>query len=489
MVSTRGALAVALTIACLPAQERLPVPDAAARAEAQPRLMDRLAHLLVEPGQGVGASDRVVALAADGSLDPALRYLLFEHAMRCALAAADVAAGLRAAQAAARVFADDTLPQSCVRGFETLAPLQSVVAAWLECARQTLGEPAATFDPNLARARSLASADRPRGLRDYVAQAADELEQAHRARLLLGAGPDRARLARFEAYYLGDWQPALSTAPGGSDRIARILRTKIQAHEEPRDIVALAHTAEQWLSEAQAQTDSLAQRQLRRRAMQLLVPLARYRAPAAADQPPLVEAIEVERVRRLLDRTTQLAVEPSVGSLRFREAADLERLHIDGGEWRVQDGLLYGRSLGPDAATRATARFAWQRIDCITIRGGIQSQAGLNFRIAVGPVNILFNWEVADQNHFYYRDAAGDRFQVTEPRLLRAGVEHTIVLRQVDDHVAVFVDGTEVTEAVATLAGTVCVYPAIGSEIFVRSIEVVGDVDCARVVSGPEWTR
>ncbi|MEO6594299.1 MAG: hypothetical protein ABIP94_06065 [Planctomycetota bacterium] len=121
--------------------------------------------------------------------------------------------------------------------------------------------------------------------------------------------------------------------------------------------------------------------------------------------------------------------------------------------------------------------------------GGIQTEVGLNFRIAVGPVNILFNWEGADQNHFYFRDEGGERVQVTEPRLLRAGREHTIVLRQFDEDVLVFVDGAEVARGRATLAGTVCVYPAIGSEIFVRSIDIVGDVDLGRVVTGPDCTR
>jgi hypothetical protein len=35
----------------------------------------------------------------------------------------------------------------------------------------------------------------------------------------------------------------------------------------------------------------------------------------------------------------------------------------------------------------------------------------------------------------------------------------------------------------------VCVYPAIGSEVFVRSIDIVGEPDLARVVVGPDWTH
>jgi hypothetical protein len=91
---------------------------------------------------------------------------------------------------------------------------------------------------------------------------------------------------------------------------------------------------------------------------------------------------------------------------------------------------------------------------------------------------------------FFFRDAAGvDSSSITAPRLLRAGVEHTIVLRQHGEEVAVFVDGREAAHGQAQLGGTVCVYPAIGSEIFVRSIDIVGDVDLGRVVAGPDWTR
>ena len=39
------------------------------------------------------------------------------------------------------------------------------------------------------------------------------------------------------------------------------------------------------------------------------------------------------------------------------------------------------------------------------------------------------------------------------------------------------------------LDGTVTVYPALGSEIFVRSIEVVGDVDLGTVVTGHGTSR
>ena len=38
------------------------------------------------------------------------------------------------------------------------------------------------------------------------------------------------------------------------------------------------------------------------------------------------------------------------------------------------------------------------------------------------------------------------------------------------------------------LAGTICVYPAVGSEIFVRKMSVIGEVDPSIVVTGPVGT-
>ena len=48
-----------------------------------------------------------------------------------------------------------------------------------------------------------------------------------------------------------------------------------------------------------------------------------------------------------------------------------------------------------------------------------------------------------------------------------------------------FVDDALCFRAKGRLAGTVCLYPALGSEIFVREILVDGDLEGAGPVSGP----
>ncbi|HEU4420704.1 MAG TPA: hypothetical protein VFT55_17325, partial [Planctomycetota bacterium] len=62
-------------------------------------------------------------------------------------------------------------------------------------------------------------------------------------------------------------------------------------------------------------------------------------------------------------------------------------------------------------------------------------------------------------------------------------------LRQLDDQVVVCLDGNQVETGPGRLDGTVTVYPALGSEIFVSSIEIVGDVDLGTVVAGPGTAR
>jgi len=484
--------------ALLGAQDRLPVPGAAARAAVQSELLERFASVMVVQPRDASAIDRLLAAAAESARSPALRYELLQQAMRCAHAASDVAGGLRVATALVEGFVVQGVHEAFLVGVEAggRVPNQAVAAGCLDAAQQLLERDPSAFASVLAAARRIAVSDAPAGLRAYVESAAADLEAVRAAYQRVRAAPHVPGLAlAYRTTYLAEWPERVEAVGEGSDAVARILRNKITARTEPRDVVALARAGEQWLSRRQHTPDAIAQRNLSRRAMQLLLPMALFDpkpgvagapAPAAgAPAPgPLIEPAEVERVRRLLDQVTEQAIAEGVGSLHFA-AADVDRMLITGGAWRVEQGRLLGRSLGRDVATRATTRFAWRRIDCVTFRAGIQSADGLNLRLAVGNVNVLFNWEVADSNHFYF----GDKLAQTAPRLLQAGREHAIQLRQLDDQVVVCLDGHPVAAGPGRLDGTVTVYPALGSEIFVRSIEVVGDVDLGTVVTGPGTAR
>jgi len=478
--------------AVLWAQDRLPVPGAAGRAAVQSELLERFASIMVAQPREGSPIDRLLAAAAESARSPALRYELLQQAMRCAHAAGDVAGGLRVATALVEGFVVKGVHEAFLVGVQAggRVPNQMIAAGCLDAAQQLLERDPAAFAAVLACARRVAASDVPPGLRDCVEAAATDLEAVRAAYQRVRAAPQALGLElAYRTTYRAEWPGRVEAVGEGTDAVARILRTKITARTEPRDVVGLARAGEQWLSRRQQTPDAIAQRNLSRRAMQLLLPMASIGAKpqGAADAVPgpVIEPAEVERVRRLLDQATQQAVARGAGSLQFAATADLDRMLITGGAWRVEDGRLFGRSLGPDVATRATARFAWRRIDCVTFRAGIQSGDGLNLRLAVGNVNVLFNWEVADQNHFYF----GETFAQTAPRLLQSGCEYTIQLRQLDDQVVVCVDGNPVATGPGRLEGAVTVYPALGSEIFVRSIEVVGDVDLGSVVTGPGTAR
>lgn len=467
-------LAAALVATSLLAQGRAPVPDDPARSAVRGRFEDLIASVLLDrPERPV---DRLLELARAADT-PALRYELLAQAERTAFAAADVGAALRVADALAASFEVEAPHLRVLADFESAGTVakQVLAAAFLSVAQRIPEDAAASA--LLERARSAARGDEPPGLREFVEVAAREVLQARRARARLPAGASAADVAMLRAFYDGEWQALLEGT--SDDRVARLVGNKIRARGPEGSEADRARAGEAWLDFARSHPDSLAQRHLRRRAIELMLPLVRT-APADESQ-----RLEIERVRRLVEQATANATEPVAGVVRFAAAADLQRLVITGGEWTVADGELRGRSLGPDVATRATTRFAWRTIDSVTIRGGIRSADGLNFRLAVGPVNVLLNWECADQNHAWF----GEARQTSSPRALRGGHEHTIVVRQCGDDVVVAVDGTELICGPARLAGTVSVYPAIGSEIFVRSIDVVGDVDLGTVVTGPGVAR
>ncbi len=175
--------------------------------------------------------------------------------------------------------------------------------------------------------------------------------------------------------------------------------------------------------------------------------------------------------------TGQLAGARGVQSLRFARERDQEQLLYARGDWRVENGLLLGKADGE--SNFATNRYAFRNTRSVVIRGGIRSAAGLNFRCMVGDVNLLLNWEVADENHFWRH---GER-HAKGPRALVAGQEHAILLLQDEAVVHVLIDGVPWWSEPGCLDGTITVYPALGSEIFVREILIDGDVDA--FVDGP----
>ena len=93
---------------------------------------------------------------------------------------------------------------------------------------------------------------------------------------------------------------------------------------------------------------------------------------------------------------------------------------------------------------------------------------------------MIFNWELADQNH--YRN--GKVCTVEEGHALVPGEFHSIAVAQEGEDAVVTVDDKEVYRTRAKLEGTVTVYPALGSAIGISEITIEGEADPKRMIFG-----
>lgn len=176
-----------------------------------------------------------------------------------------------------------------------------------------------------------------------------------------------------------------------------------------------------------------------------------------------------ESCRKITKLAAQLCMLDGVSRLRFEHTGKLDQLAIKNGKWRVEDGLLVGTSNG--ANNFATHRVSFSTASVVVIRGGIRTDKGLNFRCQAGDLNLLLNWEVEPQNHLWQNGTC----HRTTPPALTAGEEHTITIFNDGSRAHVCIDDRHMWSVNSHLAGTVSVYPALGSEIFVREILIDGN--------------
>lgn len=437
LVGLLALLATAAAVAQGEGQDdREPVPTPNELALAQKAVLGVVVDLLAERVQDDEAI-RLLLSTADASDGAAVRWLLLEHAHRLAFEARDERQILRVANATIAGFDVDPVDflqrrMDEIRAVEALEP-RYVTGVWLE----RLERASAAGDAALARRYSARALDECRAIDDPLLKEQVAAQVAETA-------------ARQE---LAQETPALF------ERVRTV---------EP--MTALSHAAE-CTKHAKATADAVAARTWRREA------LAWYGA-AWRD----LDELERTRAIGLMDAVGRRAPgDPELGRIRFESADALDDLVLNGGDWHVEHGAL--RATAGDDGARATFRYAFRRIRSVTVRGAIKSEAGLNFRFAAGPVSVILNWEVADENHMW----VGGRRVITSPRRLVVGREHEMVLRRLGDRVVVLVDRELLFDEPlqGELAGTVSVYPALGSEILVREIVIDGDVDPGVTVSGP----
>lgn len=175
-----------------------------------------------------------------------------------------------------------------------------------------------------------------------------------------------------------------------------------------------------------------------------------------------------ESCRKIVKLAERLCQIDGLSCLHFENDSKLAHLSYANGEWSTKDGKLIGQAKG--ANNFATHRINFSVANTVVIRGGIGSKAGLNFRCKAGDVNLLLNWEVEPQNHLWINGAC----HRTTPPALTASEEHTILIFTDGAYAHVCIDDKHMWTVNSHLAGTVSVYPALGSEIFVREILIDG---------------
>jgi hypothetical protein len=449
--------------ACKRQGEVLPIPTVEARTRANSAALQALADHLVDMGGGdnVWGAQFQLQVAAQKSPDPAVRFLLLEQAIGLAERRGNVAAALSAIGALAHNFAIDERASSLAL-FQRLrdgSPTTRVTAALgaLEMAERA----AATGEAN-------------------------DMLRYHDAALRCALhGDDLAvyEYARDRIAWLHDCQAAFATLAGASpteaeagaagQALARLLAANAGAAPCRAELAALLPA---WPTDLPDDFDNLpldALATLAGSAPNEMVRtcLRRFAISRLADGwDELDDGARRQRSAAIVATLAQLPHTRGVHRLTFRNPGDEATLVRNNGDWSVRDGLLVGATTGTH--NFATHRLCFGAVRSVLVRGGIRSDAGLNFRMHVGDFSLLLNWEVAPENHLWL---GGERNAKGPPALV-AGRENAILFVQAPgDRVHVCIDDTPWWTVPGRLQGTVTVYPALGSTIFVREILVDGD--------------
>jgi len=174
---------------------------------------------------------------------------------------------------------------------------------------------------------------------------------------------------------------------------------------------------------------------------------------------------------------------------RFESAADLDAWVVYGGDWTVSDQHAVGRSLYPqsDRYSWLTCRQSYGDIERVIVHAKLDASTPHNLRIGVGAVTVILNWELGDLNLVHYVGSDGHR---AGRRVLTPGRESEIIVESIGTgpvrHVRLVVDDHVLWEDEGPpLVGTVTVYPALGSKIHVREVEIIGRPAPCVEVHGP----
>jgi hypothetical protein len=168
---------------------------------------------------------------------------------------------------------------------------------------------------------------------------------------------------------------------------------------------------------------------------------------------------------------------------RFQSPEQLGWFVTSGGNWRVENGELVGKCSGDHQW--ATYKIAYSAISQVTVRGRIIPPGQHNFRIWVGPVYVLFSWELGDLDSLHDSKGVVDR----KPSAFNPGKEHEIVLRQQGSKVVITLDGKKAWESESTLSGTLSFQAAHDTTIGIRQFTIEGTPDSSKTVTAETRTQ
>jgi hypothetical protein len=452
-----------------------PVPDAKAQAETTKLIKEVYGHesaaaKTVE--QKKALAEKILRSAKENEKDLTSQFVLLRLSRDVATQASDCETAFLAIEEMGRTYQIDALDmkaealKKCAATATAVDQQESVAAKAAEVSDEAivknnfpiakqlnevvLGEAKKAKDGSLAKRFSERGAE--------IIGIANAYETAKKAMATLEKNPtdpDANLIAgKYICFVQGDWQHGLPMLALGSDPTLKTL-----ADEEAKGIASSEEQiklGDSWWDAAET-TKGAEKKPMQRRAEYWY-----YKTL------PGLTALAKDRIEKRLRRVIRITFDsPSALNLFVPMSKERGSCVVQQGNAVLTGGMIY--------------KTYFQSLSSVTIRGGIVSPDQLNFRVAVGPINMILNWEQHNQNIFSNGDKPAP-FAATQPRVMIGNAINDIHIKQEGSDVLVLINGKLQYSTKAGLSGTVTVY-AGNSTIMVHEIIIEGIPDPDKIVT------
>jgi len=204
------------------------------------------------------------------------------------------------------------------------------------------------------------------------------------------------------------------------------------------------------------------------------------RIGGAADEADLDRANALAEAKRVIELEVKLRLTPLAWQEITFPTKTRFRFRGEAWEWRVEGNELVLSRFANEPHMDVTLATWFDRIESVTVRGRIRKPHSANFRMSVGPLNMILNWECGPKSIFRWYDAGGEVGDRLEP-----GRYTDITVRQTSPgHSDVLFDGRRVWSTEHGLFGSITIYTFL-SAIGVTDIRILGVPNRKRTVMGP----